>query len=1219
MDAAQLGMFEQACAELQSGDAGARAAAEAMLMQMRTSEQAAAVAASAVQGASSGAAKFQAALILRDAALRDWARTPKPERERVRDELLSYTMASHAGLEGFVVRQLLQVVALLVKRGWLDDAPPAAALAAAASAGGADSPAAQAAANRDARLAALGGGSAAAAVFDRLPSLLASGDLASQNVGGQLLLTLTGEFSFTRASAVGLAWEEHARARAGFEMGALQRVFSMAIDVLEQHAHVAVQCGGGGPQYEEWLRAWLGVLSAVLSWDFATASDSEAVLAGMVSSRLKKGGADSAEVVWLTPGAGWRAALTDGRLLTLLFGLCEATAPVRQDASGALAPGVSDTSLGNSARFCLLTVSNLEGPVFESRVSRTAFYNAFLSQTLGWLESSVGAAQRITTDEDVDVARDAARVVLDGLTVVERLFHNLAKYRDVLFIAWDDGAGDSPAAAGAAGVAPELGRLLAQLERAAAFALASLGDGSDGGDMDMLVARAESCSEWRDELVHKVLCCWGNLVPQAGVQPRAATQQHPCYAAAAGVLRGSTAGLIEGLVRWRVGRASLLGGLRWSVSDNESADSSSRTSGGEESESDLTARLGRFVLGGTLSVLCETLGEQLMVLREVATTTVTGSDGAKRRAEGAVGCLMEMGAAVLTHAPMVSSGMGIAFMPCKLPDEVVTLSLAAEQQDTSCPIASTLQSLHEGAGMLNYLLRHGTSALAPEPPASGPPPPSPGPGQKSTPFLSTNLPPEARGGSPSTPRRADAAAGEPVVSEKLLAVVLEALGRICGSYLGLSDLRSAMLYPRGIGSQLQQAVSCNEGGGGQLVVGLYVGLASQALQSVSETSDKKAKKGATAAEAASSLLQRLAQQNVVRHHLLVIDDWLNLAQGYAAGGGILGSHSGRVKRALGCALATAGLTSEPAEGYLMALRGALVTPLFSLAGEGLGAAIALQGAPATLAALCHFLQGLRGVAGAEAHSTHTAAVLNVLGLLEALPLLAPLIEGCAGAAPGRPAIDVMVCCIKLLATLVETHGDDLGEITDPTCATVYQATNNCLEVVGRVACAMDTAASTGDTATALHLRYRTVKALLKVAVVFWPRAICGEEDGEGVAVAELLFRLVSVLLPSVDTELLQIPAVCHGYFELWQFLVDLYPGRVATLPPALFTSLIQSLEWGLATDVEAEVTQRVCLQTMAAMAEHAFKALQDSDRGNANSNAEALLGAGTQVRDITAP
>ena len=60
MDATQLGIFEQACAELQNGDATARQAAEEMLMQMRTSEHAVAVAAAAVQGAASSGAKFQA-------------------------------------------------------------------------------------------------------------------------------------------------------------------------------------------------------------------------------------------------------------------------------------------------------------------------------------------------------------------------------------------------------------------------------------------------------------------------------------------------------------------------------------------------------------------------------------------------------------------------------------------------------------------------------------------------------------------------------------------------------------------------------------------------------------------------------------------------------------------------------------------------------------------------------------------------------------------------------------------------------------------------------------------------------------------------------------------------------------------------------------------------------------------------------------------------------
>ena len=272
----------------------------------------------------------------------------------------------------------------------------------------------------------------------------------------------------------------------------LQRIFSVALDVLEQHANVATQ-SGGGPRYEEWLSTWLGVLNVVLSWDFATASDSEAVLAGMASSNMKKGNADSADVMWLQPGEKWREALTDGRLVALLFALAEATAPVRQLEGGGLAQGVQTPALSKSARVALLSLSNLEGAVFADRNFRSAFYNSFLGRALGWLESAVNTAQQLAGQGgDADQQCEAAQVILDGLSVVERLFHNLAKYRDVLFVAWDIGAAAGGAAAAAA--APELCRLLAQLENVAAFALAPFGDGSDGSDMDALLEIAESCS-----------------------------------------------------------------------------------------------------------------------------------------------------------------------------------------------------------------------------------------------------------------------------------------------------------------------------------------------------------------------------------------------------------------------------------------------------------------------------------------------------------------------------------------------------------------------------------------------------------------------------------------------------------------------------------------------------------------------------------------------------
>ena len=63
----------------------------------------------------------------------------------------------------------------------------------------------------------------------------------------------------------------------------------------------------------------------------------------------------------------------------------------------------------------------------------------------------------------------------------------------------------------------------------------------------------------------------------------------------------------------------------------------------------------------------------------------------------------------------------------------------------------------------------------------------------------------------------------------------------------------------------------------------------------------------------------------------------------------------------------------------------------------------------------------------------------------------------------------------------------------------------------------------------------------------------------------------------------------------------------------LCASKRQASEWGLATDVETEVTQRLCLQTMAAMAEHAYRTLQAAQGGQGSAeSAAALLGPETQ-------
>ena len=944
MDAASLATFERACAELQSGTAEARQGAEEMLMQMRSSEQAVPAAQFAIQNAASGAGKFQAALILRDAVLRDWGRTPKPERARLRDELLSYTLAQHASLEGFVTRQLLQVVALIVKRGWLDDAPPAD--------GAGEDAAAQAAANRDARLAALAGGSAAASVFERLPPLLGSPDISAQLIGGGLLLALTGEFSFARASAVGLAWEEHARARAGFEMEALQRIFTLALQVLEQHGSAELQAQ---PRYAEWLNTWAELLSAVLSWDFSRADDAEAVLAGMRrATPSQKGGADSGEVSWLQPGEGWRAALTDGRLIALLFALADK--PVGRDGptGGALE--------GTPVLAALTSLSSLEGAVFENRTARGAFYNSMLSQSLGRLEQAIAA----TESGALEKYHDGVRVARDWLTLVLGLFRSLGKYRPVLFTAWDEdeaGAGHATAAqsspggaAAAAGAgAVQLRELLRRLEQAAAFALEGLPAGAV--EPDALTDLEDRMAGGQDELVLVVLQCWGTLLPPMGWDPRTrpALSTGAAFVDGSAVLRASTAGLLERLVKYKLTRAWILATVAlyedhgatpppqrcvWQWDEDSGCDADvlgagsqaaragAGMRGGWEEEDDsfpgLMAKLGRYALGPALGLLSGLVHQHCTQLGGALASAGPQQEGGQCLAllghEASAGCAIEMLAMVLADVAAGSPMEQDSMAAVKLADEVVALSLEAEQAQGGCPVVEALQRVHEGLALIGGTLRTAAASPASSPatrslptqsPSDEPPPGSPTP---RLPFLKRNLPRTV--GSPETASPRSPGARELSLSPRLVGVALDAAARLCNAYLGpLDDSRSAMLYPRGIGAPLQQACSCGVGAGGGAVIALYVSLGAVALQTAGLEK---------VAVTASALLCNLARLHCVRPALLASEEWLGMARGFASGGGTLGSHDARVKRGLGFALATAGLTAEPAEGYLQALRDALV-------------------------------------------------------------------------------------------------------------------------------------------------------------------------------------------------------------------------------------------------------------------------------------------------------
>ena len=167
-------------------------------------------------------------------------------------------------------------------------------------------------------------------------------------------------------------------------------------------------------------------------------------------------------------------------------------------------------------------------------------------------------------------------------------------------------------------------------------------------------------------------------------------------------------------------------------------------------------------------------------------------------------------------------------------------------------------------------------------------------------------------------------------------------------------------------------------------------------------------------------------------------------------------------------------------------------------------------------------------------------------------------------------------------------------------------------------------------------QYKTAKALCRLLTSYMSRAmvspaICpiprlarcffdsvsgtGLTDGlqfaegeEAEILARMLFDGVSVLVPMLSTDLLLMPSLCRGFFELVAFLLDEYAVHVAVLPTELFGALMQSLQWGLDSPVDRVQTQRLCLQAMTAMAEHGLRSFASGGDSSVYS-AESQHGA----------
>lgn len=612
--AADVGQFEATCAAL--ADPRSAAAAGEALTALRAQPSALNLARAVLETSSDRAAAFQAVLLLRDASLRLWPSLALQDRHALRTWALAYVAGRWGSLDYSAATSLVVVVAVLWKRGWLDETD-------------------------DGR----------AVLFDQLRQLYASGG-GHRMLAAKLSLALIQEFDATaggKASAVGLSGEFHAQAAARFQATGLREVFALAAQLLLGHLAGALPGVGGGaaqqaapPQLapsglpsgldRDLTLASLHVISECLAWDFSggrgAASTASAASGGRAPLRK------------LTPGRGWRDLLADGNhtLLRALLALYDTLRPValvqhevalvvRQCllACCALAPDTFDSpaAYGVYAREALAGLSRylqapLVGPLAAALCERAHAVAAATPSAAcaGGGAPASHAAGHWQLDDALELGDDEAQDFTEGLGALVRVGGVAAL------------VAPSPSGGVGGGDCGALLAFLAAAEHATVTALDTIASAAgqvtaavtDSGGSRAALARARRHVQVFLEVrfamlsatVDALLELWAGVV--YGLQAAAAGSDAAALAPVADATRRVCAGLFERLVRGRLAMATAI--IRADIDDDDPFEDKSSLA----SHMELVAVLGRHAPAPCLNLLMTLLGDAHARLRLLGST-----------------------------------------------------------------------------------------------------------------------------------------------------------------------------------------------------------------------------------------------------------------------------------------------------------------------------------------------------------------------------------------------------------------------------------------------------------------------------------------------------------------------------------------------------------------------------------------------------------------------
>lgn len=266
---------------------------------------------------------FEAANLLKNAIIREWSLLSSNDILSLRQYLLQYLLEKDA--PGFLRERILQTIAIMVKRGSIDDV-----------------------------------GQERHQFLMELQNIILTAPSGQRRLACSLLQSILQEYALTVKSAdVGLIWEVHFKLKKQFELIDLKRIFRFCVGALEQVVQSRIQ-----PEGEQAIlvKQLLTVAETILCW-------------GQVSPLLPKRLIGAFEAVYesdsapaLRLGSSWRDTILQPELVGLFFDLHML---IRLN-----------LELAHPSLTCLVQLASLSGVVVSDPNARVQYLNNYVNRLL---------------------------------------------------------------------------------------------------------------------------------------------------------------------------------------------------------------------------------------------------------------------------------------------------------------------------------------------------------------------------------------------------------------------------------------------------------------------------------------------------------------------------------------------------------------------------------------------------------------------------------------------------------------------------------------------------------------------------------------------------------------------------------------------------------------------------------------------------------------------